>query len=134
MLPSASSQQLDRNTNTAKLEIKMTLPTFDYETFTQPISDAPLLSRPVRLSDAQNLRDRCADQLTNRFLPHLQNKQDQVVAEVEDWIRTVQNGWNKDSLFLVVVGTHCGGIIGEGPLGFINWEQKEADSGVMLES
>lgn len=111
----------------------MTHPTLDNETFELPIPGAPLLLRPLRLSDAPNLRDRCADQKNVEFLPHLQGKENQTVAEVETWIKSVQNGWNKDSFFLVVVDTHCGGVIGEGPLGYINWEKKEAESGVMLD-
>ncbi|SPO27402.1 uncharacterized protein UTRI_10519 [Ustilago trichophora] len=111
----------------------MTHPTFDNETFSIPVPGAPLVLRPVRLSDAANLRDRCADAQTVAFLPHLQGKENQTVAEVEAWIKTVQAGWNKNSLFLVVVDTHCGEVIGEGPLGYIDWEKMEAESGVMLD-
>ena len=111
----------------------MTHPTFDNESFTLPIPNAPLVLRPVRLSDAPNLRDRCADPLNVKYLPHLQGKENKTVAEVEAWIKTVQAGWNKDSLFLVVQDMHSGGVIGEGPLGYINWDKKEAESGIMLD-
>ncbi|TKY86189.1 hypothetical protein EX895_005014 [Sporisorium graminicola] len=111
----------------------MTHPTFDNETFTLPVPGTELYLRPVRLSDAPNLRDRCADPLNVQFLPHLQGKENQTVAEVEAWIKTVQAGFNKDSLFLVVVDSASDTVIGEGPLGFIDWETKEAESGVMLD-
>lgn len=111
----------------------MTHPTFDHDTFTILTRDGRYLLRPVRLSDAPNLRDRCADPLNVRYLPHLQNKQDQTVAEVEAWISTVQSGFNKDSLFLVIQDTTTGRVIGEGPLGFLNWNEGWAESGVMLD-
>lgn len=108
-------------------------PTFDATSFTLPIKGTSLVMRPVRLSDAPNLRDRCADPLNVRFLPHLQGKENQTTTEVETWIKTVQSGFNKDSLFLVIVDTTTDTVIGEGPLGFINWQEKWAESGVMLD-
>ncbi|CBQ72716.1 conserved hypothetical protein [Sporisorium reilianum SRZ2] len=110
----------------------MTHPTYDAETFSLPVPGTALTLRPVRLSDASNLRDRCADPLNVRFLPHLQGKEHQTTAEVEAWIRTVQAGFNRDSLFLVICDAH-GSVIGEGPLGYINWHTKEAESGLMLD-
>lgn len=111
-----------------------THPTFDNATFTLAVPDTTLVLRPVRLSDAPNLRARCADPLNVRFLPHLQGKEDQTVGEVEAWIKTVQAGWNRDSLFLVITDTAKDGeVIGEGPLGYVNWEKKECESGVMLD-
>ncbi|EST04774.1 GNAT domain protein [Kalmanozyma brasiliensis GHG001] len=111
-----------------------THPTFDNATFTLPVAGTTLVLRPVQLADAPNLRDRCADPLNVRFLPHLQGKENQTVAEVEAWIKTVQAGWNKDSLFLVIIDTADEGrVIGEGPLGYINWEKKECESGIMID-
>lgn len=128
--------------NITKTIYKMTHPTFDNATFTLPIPGTSLFLRPVRLSDAANLRDRCADALNVRFLPHLQGKENQTVAEVEAWIKTVQAGFNKDSLFLVIVESSSSSsstenrpecVIGEGPLGYIDWEKKHAESGIMLD-
>ena len=111
----------------------MTHASLDQETFSLTTSDGSLRLRPLRLSDAPNLRDRCADQRNVAFLPHLQGKQDQTVADVEAWIRTVRAGWNKDSLFLVVESTPSGKVIAEGPLGFINFAEKWAESGIMVD-
>lgn len=115
----------------------MTHPTFDNSTFTLPIpGSSTLYLRPVRLSDAPNLRDRCADPLNVQYLPHLQGKENQTVSDVESWIRTVQAGFNKDSLFLVIVSSTDSGdekVIGEGPLGYIDWDKKHAESGIMLD-
>lgn len=111
----------------------MSHPTFDPETFTITTSDGTLLLRPVRLSDAPNLRNRVANPHNVRYLPHLQGKESQTVAQVEDWIRTVQSAFNRDSLFLVIVDTITQKVIGEGPLGFINWTERWAESGVMLD-
>lgn len=112
----------------------MSHPTFDNDTFTLAVPGTPLILRPVRLSDAPNLRDRCADPLNVQYLPHLQGKESQTVSEVEAWIRTVQAGFNKDSLFLVITdSSNDNRVIGEGPLGYINWDTKEAESGVMLD-
>ncbi|CDU26012.1 uncharacterized protein SPSC_06183 [Sporisorium scitamineum] len=112
----------------------MTHPTFDSATFTLAVPGTDLTLRPVRLSDAPNLRDRdrCADPLNVQFLPHLQGKENQIVGEVEAWIHSVQAGFNKNSLLLVIVDS-SGKVIGEGPLGSINWDTKEAESGVMLD-
>lgn len=107
-------------------------PTFDRDSFELLSSDGRLRLRPVRLSDAANLRDRCADPLNVKYLPHLQGKESQTVQEVEHWIQTVINGFNKDSLFLVVEDTATNQVVGEGPLGFINWSKKEAESGIMV--
>ncbi|GAC94535.1 hypothetical protein PHSY_002107 [Pseudozyma hubeiensis SY62] len=115
----------------------MTHPTFDNATFTLPIPGSSTLHlRPVRVSDAPNLRDRCADPLNVQYLPHLQGQENQSVSDVESWIRTVQSGFNKDSLFLVIVSTTESGdeeVIGEGPLGYIDWDKKHAESGIMLD-
>lgn len=108
-------------------------PTFDREKFELMSPDGRLRLRPVRLSDAANLRDRCADPLNVQYLPHLQGKESQTVQEVEQWIQTVVDGFNKDSLFLVVEDTATGQVVAEGPLGFINWGKKEAESGIMVD-
>lgn len=109
-----------------------THPTFNAETFSLPIEGTSLHMRPVRLSDAQNFRDRCADPLNVEYLPHLQGKENQSVEDVEAWIKMVQADFNTKSLFLVVEDTETNEVIGEGPLGGVNWDKKEADSGIML--
>lgn len=111
----------------------MTHPTFDNATFELLSADGKLRMRPVRLSDAPNLRDRCADPLNVKYLPHLQGKENQTVEDVEKWIQSVQAGFNKDSLFLVVEDTETNKVIGEGPLGYIDWNTKTAESGIMLD-
>lgn len=113
----------------------MAHPMLDQISFKLAVPDSPLYLRPVRLSDAPNMRDRCADPLNVQFLPHLQGKEIQTVSDVEDWIRIVQAGFNKDSLFLVVISTEGGTekAIGEGPLSYINWDTQQAESGIMLD-
>lgn len=108
-------------------------PIFDRDTLEIMSSDGRLRLRPVRLSDAANLRDRCADPLNVKYLPHLQGKESQTVEQVEQWIQTVMDGFNKDSLFLVVEDTASHQVIAEGPLGFIDWDKKEAESGIMVD-
>lgn len=110
----------------------MTIPTIDNSTFELFTPDQTLRLRPLRLSDAPNLRDRCADPLNVKYLPHLQGKENQTVSDVEQWISTVTPQWNKDSLFLVVEDTATGNVIAEGPLGYVNWQEKWAESGIML--
>ncbi|CDW98023.1 hypothetical protein [Sporisorium scitamineum] len=84
----------------------MTHPTFDSATFTLAVPGTDLTLRP--------------------------GKENQIVGEVEAWIHSVQAGFNKNSLLLVIVDS-SGKVIGEGPLGSINWDTKEAESGVMLD-
>ena len=105
----------------------------DQATFSLPVKGTNLLLRPVRISDAANRLNRCADPLNVAFLPHLQGKASQSVADVEKWIESVRAGWNKDSLFLVVVDTTTDTVIGEGPLGPVNWHKNVAESGIMLD-
>lgn len=114
-------------------ELEGSHPTFNRDELELLSSNGRLRLRPVRLSDAANLRDRCADPANVKYLPHLQGKESQTVQEVEQWIQTVMDGFNKDSLFLVVEDSATSQVVAEGPLGFIDWNKKEAESGIMVD-